>query len=182
MDRLWEIDNVRLVNVSFNSAEKDEYEAAMGIDFHRTVANIRAFMERNRRRPLVGSPLVLSRVSSLSGRDAAFAEECRSLFAEFEFGKDYQPHVKTRADWLGAIEGGQSAIPHGLPCHQWHNLSILCTGIVPHCCMDTRAAFAIGDVAGEGLLEIYNKARFRNLRRSLTSRQGAHPCNTCSLQ
>jgi sulfatase maturation enzyme AslB (radical SAM superfamily) len=175
------IRNIRALNVSFNAATRVEYERVMGIDFDRTVKNLRNFMAFNREHHVVSSPLILSRVSDLTATDAEFAAGCQELFSDYTAGEDYVVNVKQRADWLGRMSTSASAIPFAYPCGSWFDINIFCTGIVPHCCMDGHADYPVGDVNKSSVLEIYNGPAFRKYRETLTSRETAHPCNTCSL-
>ncbi|MFC1491983.1 SPASM domain-containing protein [Nitrospinota bacterium] len=95
-------------------------------------------------------------------------------------GVDYISHVKIRSNWLGATDDIQSPIPYALPCGSWFDINILCTGVVPLCCMDSNGDYAIGNVNENTVLEIYNKERFKNLRENEVSRESVFPCNTCA--
>jgi MoaA/NifB/PqqE/SkfB family radical SAM enzyme len=180
-ERFWAVRNIRAVNVSFYAANATEYEATMRIDFARTVAHIRRFMTGNRERRLVDRPLVLSRVMDHGDGDARFVDQCKALFDEFEYGVDFVAHVKNRSNWLGRTADVQSAIPYAMPCQAWFDINILCTGRVPHCCMDAVAEFSIGDVTKNSVLAIYNDPHFKNYRLSMMSREAAYPCNGCSV-
>ncbi len=63
----------------------------------------------------------------------------------------------------------------------WFDLDITCTGTVLHCCMDAHGDYAIGDITGSSVLDVYNSPGFKAYRESLVSRESVHPCNTCSL-
>jgi hypothetical protein len=180
-ERIPGIANLNTINVSFNAANQEEYERVMGIDFARTIDNLSRFMALNRERKVLSGPFILSRVADLTERDDAFAPQCRKLFPDFAAGEDYRTHVKNRTDWLGSIATEQSQIPYTLPCGAWFDINVFCTGLVPHCCMDAKGDYAIGDVTRASLLEIYNSPRFRTYRETLTSRETAHPCNRCAL-
>lgn len=169
------------LNISFNAANKSEYEETMRIDFDRTVENIREFLKKNIDHKYVPGPVHLSRIASSDSRDATFLEECKSLFSDFTLGADYLPACKDRANWLGHTEGMQTRIPFSMPCTQWLNMSIFCTGIVPHCCMDSDGDFSFGDLNKSTLLEIYNSPHFRNLRERVLARSAVYPCNSCGL-
>lgn len=180
-DQLRGIANLEEINVSFNAAIREEYEAVMGIDFERTVGHLRRLMAENREARFLARPIVLSRVSDGTSRDHSFAQDCRALFGGYEDGADYVTHVKARTNWLGAMHDSQSPIPHALACSAWLDINITCTGIVPLCCMDANLEHAIGDANTTNLLDIYNSPAFRGLRESETARENLDPCGTCSL-
>jgi sulfatase maturation enzyme AslB (radical SAM superfamily) len=173
--------NLTSVNVSFNAANKAEYEDSMRIDFDRTVGNLRRFLDANRDRSIVAAPVVLSRIATLDERDARFPIEVRALLPDFVEGIDYAVAVKRRANWLGQIGGDQTNIPQLFPCNQWLNISVFCDGTVPHCCMDAKGQFAFGNVKEKSLLEIYNSPEFRVLRETHVARRSVYPCNSCAL-
>jgi hypothetical protein len=179
--KLRRLRNLEQINVSFNAANEAEYQAVMGIDFARTIGHLKALMAENRRARFLGHPVVLSRVSDNTPRDAAYEADCRAVFAEFTEGEDYLVHVKSRTNWLGATDDTQSRIPHALPCGAWLDLNIMCTGTVPLCCIDARGEHAIGDANTQNLLDIYNGPVFRSLRENEATRETATPCADCSL-
>lgn len=176
-----QIKNIRLMNVSFNSGNKEEYEKVMKIDFERTVQNLKTLMTKNREENFFDSPVCLSRVASLSEGDDRYHDECEQVFSEFVPGVDFITRVKNRTNWLGESELEQSQIPNDLPCNSWFDINISCTGMVPHCCMDAKGTYSIGDVNESSVLEIYNHPKFRFMREKLTTRESVSPCNTCSL-
>jgi MoaA/NifB/PqqE/SkfB family radical SAM enzyme len=180
-ERIRDVRPLEFLNVSFNAANREEYEESMRIDFDRTVANLRRFLAENRRQKIVAKPPWLSRIATLDERDGRFFAECKALFAEFEVPVDYEPRMKSRANWLGEIDGAQMNVPQLHPCMQWVNISVFCDGTVPHCCMDAKGKFAFGNVKERSLFEIYNSPEFRNMRESVLHRRSVYPCNTCAL-
>jgi sulfatase maturation enzyme AslB (radical SAM superfamily) len=168
-------------NVSFNAANREEYEASMRIDFDRTVANLRGFLAANREHKMVPAPICLSRIATLDERDQRFIPECDALFEGFQSGVDYAPTVKRRANWLGEVSSDQTSVPLRSPCMQWLNISVFCDGTVPHCCMDATGKYGFGNVNEHSLLEIYNSPKFRVMREAVLGRGAIHPCNTCAL-
>lgn len=180
-DRFRALRNLDALNVSFNAANEADYRAIMGIDFARTVRNLRLFMTENRERRFLHEPVVLSRVADHTHADVAYEQQCRALFADFEEGVDYVVHVKNRTNWLGATDDRQSPIPYALPCGAWFDINIMCTGVVPLCCVDSRGEHMIGDVTRNSVLEIYNNPNFKSLRATEIRRETTRPCSTCSL-
>lgn len=181
IEKIRGIRNMEWLNISFNAANKKEYEDIMAIDFDRTVGNLKQLMAANRKKPFLEHPVVLSRVADHTGRDETYGAECRALFADFSERADYVVHVKNRHNWLATTEDAQSRIPHAFPCGAWFDINILCTGVVPLCCADADARFAIGDVNENTVLEIYNTPEFKTLRQNETTREGIDHCGSCSL-
>lgn len=180
-ERIHDIKKIDTVNLSFNAANKTEYEASMGIDFERTVGHIKKLIAANREKRIYNGPLVLSRVQDLTDADKRFEGECRALLPEFTYGVDYMAHVKNRADWLGSVDVKQTAIPYTLPCSAWFDINIFTNGTVPHCCFDSKGEYPIGNVNEKSVLEIYNSKPFRMYRERMTSRENISPCNSCAL-
>ena len=180
-EKINSVRNVVCLSVSLNAANQADYEATTGMDFNRTIGNLRRFLTLHRERPFLSMPVVLSRVRDDTQRDQQFLDQCRALLADFQCGSDYSPALFRRANFLGQVAGSQSPIPHAFPCHRWMELCIFCNGIVPHCCMDANGEHAIGDVRERSLLEIYSSRRFRRLREGRISRECTHPCNVCAL-
>ncbi len=180
MAKFRQIRNIGSLNISFNAANEADYQAIMHIDFARTVHHLKTFMKDNRRDRFLLRPVILSRVADNTVRDQEYVEECRALFSEFEEGIDYAPYVKKRVTWLGDTHVEQSPVPYFLPCDAWFDLNIMCTGVVPLCCLDAEGDHAIGDVTRNSVLEIYNSPRFRELREKHLQRESLHPCGQCS--
>ncbi len=180
-EEIVQVKNIQSFNVSFNAANKKEYEATMKMDFSRTVENLKELMMEKQKFRFFEGPVVLSRVSDLSDGDTIYAEECANLFGDFTPGKDFVTWVKNRASWLGTIPEKQSSIPHELPCNAWFDINIFCDGVVPHCCMDATGKYSIGNVKTSSILAIYNDVSFKYLRSQMAIREDVYPCNSCSL-
>lgn len=180
-ERIARIRNISDWSVSFNAANREEYEATMQISFTRTVNNIRQLIEQNRRQRIFPGPMRLTRVRTHDARDERYEDECRSLFREYVEGCDYVTVQLGRANWLGLKPQAVPRLMQFYPCHQWMNMTIHCNGIVPHCCFDAAAAFAFGDLKTQSLLDIYNSPRWRMLRETVAVRDTVHPCRDCDL-
>ena len=90
--------------------------------------------------------------------------------------------IVPRNDWLGerVADGALDPVPD-VACHRWFDLSIVATGEVALCCMDSEAKFPKGDVNTEHALAIYNRPALRELRMNLISRRKAgSPCDRCT--
>lgn len=181
-ERIRKIRGISDWNISFNAANKLEYEQAMQIDFERTVSNIRRLLAENRTSPFVKGPILLTRVGTGDGRDNQFADQCQALFGNFIRGMDFEPKVLGKANWLGDIKDSPDRYLHSYPCYQWMSLTVHCNGVVPHCCVDARQQFPFGDVRKQSLLEIYNSPYWKNLRENVSCRNAVYPCNTCNLR
>ena len=92
-DELWTLPRVRSIRLSFAAANGPEYEAAMNIDFDRTVKNLRQLLSGIRERGWLKVPVRLSRIADQTDGDRRYAEDCRTILEGFEAGKDYIPEV-----------------------------------------------------------------------------------------
>jgi Iron-sulfur cluster-binding domain/Radical SAM superfamily len=180
-EKFRKVHGVTYFNVSFNAANESEYQKTMQVDFKRTVAHIRKLLDANRSQHFFDGPVILSRIATGDGGDARFEQECANLFAEFDCGREFVPICKRRTNWLGQPLPHRTPIPFLMPCPQWLHISVHCNGIVPHCCMDARGTFALGNAKERPLLEIYNQPNFRNYRETLAGRETVYPCNTCAF-
>ena len=185
-DKIVNVKAISAFNVSFNAGNKAGYEETMGIDFERTVANIRALLLFNRTHRLFDGPIILSRVADHTPRDLVYLDEVRAIFDDFIWGEDFIATVKNRTTWLYRTpeempKSNFAAVPSNMPCGAWFDVNVFVDGTVPHCCIDVHGDYAIGNVNKASLLEIYNGQKFSFYRRNLLSRNQAFPCNTCSL-
>ncbi|MGF1641572.1 MAG: SPASM domain-containing protein [Rhodospirillales bacterium] len=183
-ERMREIKNIRWIRVSLFSTNKQEYEAVYKVDHDRTVANLLALLDFNRRERITKSPIVLSRCSTGDGKDGEFFAGCAELLKDFEKGKDYA--VFCGAPKNGVYDGDLTfganidhEIPYHKPCENWFKLFVTVNGVVALCCMDPEAKYSLGDVKTQNLLSIYNSGWFRTTRETALTRESVFPCNKC---
>lgn len=158
--------------VSFNDHRPEAYERVMGLPYRRTVERLDT-LHNTVEMGLFSARVSLSRVGDGTEVDDAFRLWCAQRWPRFGV------LVSPRGDWLGQVDVDPSSIPR-VGCMRWFELSITATGKVAHCCMDGQAAYPIGDVREQHLLEIYNAPAYRGLREATRTRQGASPCDLCS--
>jgi hypothetical protein len=182
--RMREIKRIRWIRVSLFSTDKEEYEAVYKIDHGRTISNLLALLEFNRKERITKAPVVLSRCSSGDEKDAAFFAGVAELLKDFEKGKDYA--VFCGAPKNGVYDGDLTfganidhEIPYHKPCENWFKLFVTVSGVVALCCMDPEAKYELGDVRKQNLLSIYNSGWFRSTRESALTRELVSPCNKC---
>ena len=165
--------HIQYLWISFNEHTAGEYQEVMKIDFAKTIERLRMLHAYRASGGTIR--IVVSRVGDGSIRDREYVEYVKREFPLFEAA------VFPRGSWLGSVDNIQAPI-HDIPCQRWFELSITATGVVAHCCMDGKAEYAIGNVATEHVLEIYNKPEFRRLREDTASRLDVSPCNTCAFR
>lgn len=158
--------------ISLNATDPEEYRTLMGLSFDLTAKRLDEF----HRYTFQGwpHPVVLSRVATDDmARNHQFVMDCRQRWPLF------QAVLLKRDGWLGHVTPGSPYIP-STPCARWCELSILATGRVALCCMDSVGDYPLGDVYRQTLLEIYNIAEFRERRIGTIARRSLTPCNRCT--
>lgn len=173
LDRLALVRNLGYLWISVNDHRPAEYEATMGLPWTRTRERL-AMIHARRAAGALTCRIVLSRVGDGTPADAEFCDWVVRHYPGFE------PSVFQRGGWLGQVETATGAVPN-VGCVRWFDISITATGTVAHCCMDGRAAWPIGDVNRQHVLEIYNGPSYRALRERTLTRLDAAPCRTCTF-
>jgi radical SAM protein with 4Fe4S-binding SPASM domain len=145
----------------------------MRLPYARTLARLQ-MIHRKKAAGEFAPRVVLSRVGDGSAVDQEF---CRWVGEHFP---GFQSSVFPRGSWLGQVAVSTGPVPR-VGCTRWFELSITATGVVAHCCMDGKAAYPIGDVSKQHVLEVYNEPHYRALRERTTTRLQVEPCNRCTF-
>lgn len=165
LDHLW---------ISLNHYQAKPYEALMNLPFKRTLDRIDT-IHRKKAAGEVSFEVVISRVCDYTDADLGFKMWAEERYPLFEL------HLIKPESWLGDIKSpGVSLEVPQTRCLRWYELSITSTGVVSLCCMDGQAAYPIGDVSKQHVLEVYNDPAFRKMREREADRTAYFPCNTCS--
>ena len=157
--------------ISVNGHREVEYEKTMVLPYKRTMERL-DMIHAAKSRGELPFRVVLSRVGDGTAADTEFVAWMKQRFALFETA------VFQRGGWIGQVDVPQIDVPD-VGCMRWFELSITATGVVAHCCMDGQAAYPLGDVNTQHVLDIYNAPAYRQLRERQQSRLGAAPCNQC---
>lgn len=167
VEQINQLDRLKVLWVSLNSHEPDEYRTLMGLDFEKTARNL-DFLHKSG----FIHPVTISRV----GHSAEFQEYVHSRWPNFNI-------VQIKKDgWLGFTEPAITEVPN-TPCVRWFELSIAANGVVSHCCMDGQLEYPIGDLNKQTMLEVYNAPFWRERREKMVSRlelDERSPCSRCS--
>lgn len=174
LQRLAGFSNIGYLWISFNDHRQAEYELTMQLPYRRTIERLQMI---HKAKADGGLPLrvVLSRVGDGTAADLEFCQWVEKNFPLFNAS------IFPRGEWIGQVATAHTSPIPELGCVRWFDLSITATGVVAHCCMDGAAAYPIGNVRFEHLLEIYNKPDFRRLRAATMIRQEVAPCRNCSF-
>lgn len=173
LDQLLATSDLLYLWISLNEYEAEPYHRIMGLNFEITLR--RLHMLHRRAQEGMKLSVVLSRVGDGSVRDGGFFDYCKREFPLFEV------NIFPRGAWLGQVNDIVQSPIYGVACQRWFELSITCTGVVAHCCMDGLAKYPIGDVNTQSVLDIYNSPDYRALRETAVNRLAASPCKQCSF-
>jgi hypothetical protein len=151
--------------ISLNEVDPEKYHALMGLKFEITSKRLDVLHEMDFPHPVM--------LSTVGYPNEEFRYYCWKRWPKFE------SMAIVRSEWLGQIDSQIEVVPD-IPCSRWFELSIMASGIVSLCCMDSEGRFQIGDINKQSLLEIYNAPAWRERREKMLSRKELHPCSTCT--
>ena len=169
VERLRELDLASMV-ISLNTAVPDKYNAIMGLDWNKTMANLERVADANRSSKKVADRFVMRMTAPKETTDA-----------EIERFRKLAKHMGARAvivslhNYKGDINS-ERPVPE-FPCYFVDDLDILYDGNTALCCMDHDGEYGWGDVKRHSVLEVFNSPtaqRYRKLMRE-DRRKRAHP-------
>lgn len=165
IDRIAGLDRVVHLWVSLNSTDPEEYQELMNMDFERTAKRLDNLHAQDFPHPVV--------LSTVGYPNEDFRYYCYKRWPRFE------SIAIGRSAWLGYTHSDIEEVPD-TPCGRWFELSITSSGVVSLCCMDGAAAYPIGDIREQTLLEVYNAPDWLRRREGLISRREVAPCDQCT--
>ena len=158
--------NVRHLWISLNSHEPEEYERLMGLKFEHTAKRLDRLHASKFPHPVM--------LSCVGFPNEPFRRYCYERWPKFD------SMAISKSGWIDYTDPQISEVPD-TPCSRWWELSITASGVASLCCMDGEAAYPIGNVEKQTMLEIYNAPAWRERREKLLSRKDAGaPCATCT--
>lgn len=165
IERIAGLKQVVHVWISLNSHIPEEYESVMGLSFEKTAKKLDYLHSVDFPHDVV--------MSTVGFPNEPFRRYCFDRWPKFE-----SVAIK-RDSWLGYTQSYSNDVPD-VSCARWFELSITSSGKVALCCMDSEAAFSIGDVSTSTMMEVYNAPLYRERRERMLSRKQVTPCNTCT--
>lgn len=175
VDRLKELRLASMV-ISLNTAREDKYNAIMGLDWRKTLANLERVAAENRTDKPVAERFVMRMTAPKETSDAEIAS-FRSLAKRM----GARAVIVSLHNYKGDINS-ERPVPQ-FPCYFVNDLDILYNGRTALCCMDHDGEYTWGDVSKHSVLEVFNSTeakRYRNLMRE-DRRSELTPCNTCNM-
>lgn len=164
---------LRAVWISLNEHAPEAYSHLMRLPQQPTLERL-DLLHRRKQCEALPWDVVLSRVVDGTPRDAEFARWSQARYPAFRVG------MLPRGNWLEQVDEVTGAIPRA-GCTRWFELSITATGVVAHCCMDGQAAYPIGDVTLQSVLDVYNSLHWRRFRERSVWREHVEPCARCTF-
>jgi hypothetical protein len=175
VDRLKELRVASLV-ISLNTPTGDKYNAIMGLDWKKTLANLERVADENRTAKKVADRFVMRMTAPKETTDAEIAQ-FRSLARRM----GARAVIVSLHNYKGDINS-ERPVPQ-FPCYFVDDLDILYDGNTALCCMDHDGDYSWGDVKQHSVLEVFNSPvakRYRQLMRE-DKRDQLTPCNECNM-
>lgn len=165
--------------ISLNESNPQKYREVMALDFNTTARRLDILHHRVERNEFP-HPVVVSRVTDrehiayASPGDADFEELCSIRWPRF------RRQIIKRDAWIDFTNATDVGGVPRTACARWWELNITAEGKAALCCMDGTGEYAIGDIATQSLLEIYNQPYLLDRRALMMSREGIEPCQRCT--
>lgn len=175
VERLKELNLASMV-ISLNTAMPEKYNAIMGLDWKKTLANLERVAAENRTNKKVADRFVMRMTAPKETTDAEIAQ-FRKLAAQM----GARAVIVSLHNYKGDINS-ERPVPQ-FPCYFVNDLDILYDGNTALCCMDHDGDYSWGDVKTHSVLEVFNSTvakRYRKLMRE-DKRSELTPCNECNM-
>jgi hypothetical protein len=154
---------------SLHHVNAADYKAELGLDFDRTVDNIRGLVAESPTR------VTVLKVGDGDARhNAVFCDWVATHIP------GAMPMISARWNWKGSIQSWEGHNLHGdIICPRSTSLTILADGRVNLCCMDNAGEYPLGDINTQTLLEVYNSPAHAHFFSTPKSQKS--PCNNCNM-
>ena len=167
--KLVKIKNIEQMVFSFPGGNKEIYEKVTGLNFERSVDNIRRAFEILKDVPMrISMPKFEGNISS--------EDDFYSLW------KGYPCSAYDTYNYLDEVKGTLSDLCYEQCDRAFRSMTIMYDGRICLCCMDSDGQHIRGDLSQNSMLEIWNGERYVELRRLHGICRNAYgPCATCTL-
>ena len=168
--------NIAHLWISLNHYQPEEYEVLMKLPLKRTLERLDT-IHRLKAAGELPFGIIVSRVCDNTETDKDFKAWVGQRYPLFNC------MLLKQDGWLG--DNDNPVVSKEIPksgCGRWFEINIISNGVVALCCMDARAAYPVGDVSKQHVLEVYNSPDYRKLREGdlVQNRSAYSPCNQCS--
>ncbi|HEX5060984.1 MAG TPA: radical SAM/SPASM domain-containing protein [Kofleriaceae bacterium] len=175
VDKLKEL-NIASMVISLNTAVGDKYNAIMGLDWKKTLANLERVAAENRTDKKVADRFVMRMTAPKETTDAEIA-----AFRKLAKQMGARAVIVSLHNYKGDITS-ERPVPQ-FPCYFVNDLDILYDGRTALCCMDHDGDYSWGDVSKHSVLEVYNSKEAKHYRTMMREdrRNELTPCNECNM-
>lgn len=168
-DRLRGLKNVRHVFCSLHHDNEAEYRSNLGLDFNRTVENIKGLEQAPH-----SFNLHVMRVASIDHKgDETFLKFAKQQFPTADC------FVARRINYKGDTKISETEMHQDIICPRHSSMIILYDGRVALCCQDHLGKYQLGHARFESLLNIFNGPK--RLKYSTQPKKCNEPCNRCNM-
>ncbi len=153
---------------SLHHINASDYKRDLGLDFERTLANIRNLVA------CAPFPITVLRVGDGTPADTTFVDFVRREIP------GAQPMVAPHWNWKGDRATHERDLHSNILCPRGGSLTILHDGRVSLCCLDQAGQYPLGDITKQSMLDVFNgaeHARFYSKPKCENS-----PCNKCNMR
>ena len=175
VEKLKEVNLASMV-ISVNTAMPEKYNAIMGLDWKKTLANIERVAAENRSDKPVAKRFVMRMTAPKETTDEEIVR-----FRRLAKQMGARSVIVSLHNYKGDINS-ERPVPQ-FPCYFVNDLDILWDGNTALCCMDHDGDYSWGDVKQHSVLEVFNSPvakRYRQLMRE-DRRNELAPCNECNM-
>jgi len=175
IERLKELRLASLV-VSLNTAVSDKYNAIMGLDWKKTLANLQRVADENTTNKKVADRFVMRMTAPKETTDSEIAQ-----FRALAKRMGARAVIVSLHNYKGDINS-ERPVPQ-FPCYFVNDLDILWDGNTALCCMDHDGDYSWGDVKTHSVLEVFNSPTAKRYRQKMRDdkRSELTPCNECNM-
>ena len=162
--------------ISVNTSIGDKYNAVMGLDWKKTLANLERVADENKTDKPVAERFVIRMTAPKETTDAeidSFRKLAKRLGA--------RAVIVSLHNYKGDINS-ERPVPQ-FPCYFTNDLDILWDGNTALCCMDHDGEYSWGDVKKHSVLEVFNSPVAKMYRQKMREdkRNELTPCNECNM-
>jgi MoaA/NifB/PqqE/SkfB family radical SAM enzyme len=164
---------IKKMYISLHESDADRYHKRIGLNFNKTIENIKAFIEWNGAAKFVKDIAILRVQSGNTQEDTEFND-----FVINNFGAYASVHISPPFNYAGKIDSFMQSDPNKI-CPRHGGICISVTGKVSLCCMDAKCEYPLGDINTNTILEVFNNEL--SIRYATTHKKLLTPCSVCNM-
>ena len=151
------------INVSFNGYDRENYEKTMGIDFQKTLDNLKNLIaEKNKAQSLLKIRISMALVSHNTGDEKKFIKFWRDKVDSVSVNK-----IHTYNNSVEDVSGKNKINfrKPAYPCkYLWNTIVFGTGGDIYLCCLDYEGRCNFGNISENGILDVFYGEGFNNIR------------------